>query len=398
MKYDFAIIGGGIVGLSTAWQLLQKRPGSRIVLLEKERVQARHQTGRNSGVIHSGVYYATGSLKAEFCRQGAAATVEFCTARNIPFRKCGKLLVATDELERSRMELLYARALDNGVDVRVIDRNELAALEPNITGLGAIHVPETGVVDYSQVCRAMVSTLRDLGGEVRLSAEVVSLSEDANQVRIGLQDDSVIQARYLIACAGLQADRVVRLLGIEASFRIVPFRGEYFSLPRPMDDIVRHLIYPIPDPSLPFLGVHLTKMIDGSVTVGPNAVLGWKREGYSAVNFDWRDTIDMLRFPGFWRLMRAHSATGWREWVDSVWRRGYLKRVRRYCPSVELRDLRPHPVGIRAQAVRRDGSMIEDFHFEQSPRSFHVCNAPSPAATSAIPIGRYIVERVCQVN
>ena len=391
--YDCVVVGGGIVGASTAWQLLQRHPDRSILLLEKEPALARHQTARNSGVIHAGVYYAPGSLKARFCREGLEATVAFCRDNAIAFEQCGKLLVATDSRESERMIALYRRCLENGIDVELLDAGELRRREPRITGTGAIFVSSTGIVDYAEVAAAMVRRFRALGGEVRLATELRALRETPDAISLETTAGSV-SARFLVACAGLMADRVARMAGIAIDFRIIPYRGEYYRLPASKSDIVRHLVYPIPDPELPFLGVHLTRMIDGSVTVGPNAVQGWKREGYGRFNFSPLDTSEMFGFPGFWRALSAHFLTGLGEMRDSLWKRGYLKRVRKYCPELGLEDLRPHPAGVRAQAVLRDGSQVHDFLFAESARSLHVCNAPSPAATSAIPIGSYICDKL----
>ncbi|MCP5093636.1 MAG: L-2-hydroxyglutarate oxidase, partial [Gammaproteobacteria bacterium] len=381
--YDYVIIGGGIVGVSTAWQLKQRHPDSAILLLEKESQFAAHQTGHNSGVIHAGVYYAPGSLKATFCKAGLAATIQFCKDYDIPYKQCGKLLVATNEIELERMHALFERSMENGLDVELIDAKELRRREPNIEGIGAIFVRSTGIVDYRQICDRMAELFQELGGEVRLNACVTNLEEDTDSVVVSTDDGETIHTRYLVTCAGLMADRVTEMLDIDIDFQIVPYRGEYFRLPAAKNDIVKHLIYPIPDPDLPFLGVHLTRMIDGSVIVGPNAVQGWKREGYGMINIDPHDVVDMLRFPGFWKVALKNLHTGIAETWDSVWKPGYLKRVQKYCPSIRLSDLKPYPAGVRAQAILRDGTLVHDFLFAESPRSLHVCNAPSPAATSA---------------
>ncbi len=392
--YDHIIIRGAIIGLSTSWQLKSRHPQSKVLVLEKESSVARHQTGHNSGVMHAGIYYEPDSLKAEFCRAGLAATIQFCDENDILYEQCGKLLVATNELEHRRMLELYKRAKQYGLDVTLLDASELNSRDPNIVGTGAIYVKETGIVDYTRVCSKMGELFQNLGGEIRLGCEATALSESADRVEIKLKDGTFIASGYLIACAGLMADRVARMLNIDTDFRIVPFRGEYYRLPAARNNIVNHLIYPIPDPDLPFLGVHLTRMIDGFVTVGPNAVLGWKREGYSRINVNPRDTVDMLSFPGFWRVLRGNIGTGIREFRNSVWKRGYLKLVQKYCPSLQLSDLRPYPAGIRAQSVLKDGTLVHDFLFAETRRSLHVCNAPSPAATSAIPIGSHLCGKI----
>lgn len=397
MVYDVCIIGGGIIGLSTAWQLKQRYPKRRIVLLEKENDVALHQTGHNSGVIHAGVYYAPGSLKAKFCKQGVKATIEFCQTHNIPYQQCGKLIVATDELELERMNALFERCQQNEIQSQLLTETELKRREPSIQGVGAIWSPTTGIVDYKQVCQAMASEFKRLGGEIRFGTEVQGLHESDQHITIKTNNES-IDSGYLVSCAGLQSDRITKMLGIDIDFQIIPYRGEYYRLPKHLNRIVNHLIYPVPDPELPFLGVHLTRMIDGSVTVGPNAVQGFKREGYGKVNFSLKDTAQMLSFPGFWKVTKANLKTGLHEYWNSVMKAGYLKQVQKYCPSLALPDLQAYPAGIRAQAVMKDGSLVHDFLFKETKRSLHVCNAPSPAATSAIPIGEYILSKLPELS
>ncbi len=393
--YDFIIIGGGIVGLSTAWQLQQRFPDKRIILLEKESAPACHQTGRNSGVIHAGVYYAPGSRKAEFCRAGLAATMKFCRDHGIPFRQPGKLLVATDQQEYQRMLDLQHRCGENEIAVERLNRAELEALEPNITGVGALLVPDTGIVDYRQIAEAMAAEFERLGGAIEYYSSVEALAEKPAEILVTASNASY-RGRFMVSCAGLQADRLATMMGLARDFLIVPFRGEYYRLPEAKAGLVKHLIYPIPDPAMPFLGVHLTPMIDGSITVGPNALLGWKREGYDRLNFNLADTARMLGFPGFWQVARLNMRAGLGEMRDAWLKTGYLRRVQKYCPQLSIDDLLPHPVGIRAQAVMRDGSLVDDFLFTESKRSLHVCNAPSPAATSAIPIGRYLCDKLAE--
>ncbi|MGR5296677.1 L-2-hydroxyglutarate oxidase [Vibrio mediterranei] len=397
--YDFIVVGGGIVGVSTAWQLKQRYPDSSVLVVEKESHVAQHQTGHNSGVVHAGVYYQPGSLKADFCKRGLKATIEFCHQHQIPVENCGKLLVATSELEMQRMQSLYQRCLQNGIEVELIDQKQLAALEPNISGLGAIRVTETSIVDYRKVTEVMAQQFSLLGGVVRLSTSVKAMQEYDDHVTLTCLHNGVLstlKCRQLVVCAGLMADRMATMIGIKIDFQIIPYRGEYYRLADKHRDVVNHLIYPIPDPELPFLGVHLTKMIDGSITVGPNAVQGWKREGYGSLNIDWRDCWQMLTFSGYWKVTLQHLRAGLFEFKNSIWKPGYLELVHKYCPSIALGDLKPYPAGIRAQAVKADGSLVHDFLFAQTSRSLHVCNAPSPAATSAIPIGEYICDKVAQ--
>jgi len=393
MRYDYLIIGGGILGLATAWQLQQQRPNAAILLLEQEAQFAGHQTGRNSGVIHAGIYYRPGSLKARFCKAGVAATLAFCRRYQIPFEQCGKLLVATNPTELRRMEALLQRCRANRIEATPLSAAQLKEREPHISGLGAIAVSTTGIVNYRQVSKAMAQAFQELGGQAYLQHRVISIHEAPDEIRVTTNQGEFC-ARQLVACAGLQADRLVRLQGLPLSFQIIPFRGEYYQLPESLNGLVRHLIYPIPDPNLPFLGVHLTRMIDGSITVGPNALLGWKREGYDTLNFSLGDSLEMLRFPGFWRNLANNLKPGLIELKNAWFKSGYLKEVQKYCPQLQLDDLQPYPTGVRAQAVRPDGSMVQDFLFSESSRSLHVCNAPSPAATSAIPIAQYLCEKL----
>ncbi|MFE1594667.1 L-2-hydroxyglutarate oxidase [Nocardia sp. NPDC058705] len=391
--YDFCVIGGGIVGVATAHRLLTQHPGAGLVLIEKEATLGAHQTGHNSGVIHSGIYYPPDSLKARLCRAGAQWTKEFAAAHDIPFRECGKLLVATDSAEHERMLALYERSIANGVEVEAIDAAELKRREPRITGVGALFVPATGIIDYTLVTAELAAQIRSMGGEILLDTPVDAITENVSAVTVSGPRVSVT-ADTLIVCAGLQADRMARKAGIDTDFRIVPFRGEYYRLPAERSDLVRTLIYPVPDPALPFLGVHLSPTIDGELTVGPNAVLGLAREGYRKGSVNRRDAIDVLSFAGVRRVARDHLATGIRELRNSVFKRGYLAECRKYCPELTTADLLGHRAGIRAQAVLRDGTLVHDFLIERTPRSIHVLNAPSPAATSAMPIAQYLVEQL----
>lgn len=389
MRYDICIIGGGIVGLATALKLLEREPGARLVVLEKEDRVACHQTGHNSGVIHAGVYYAPGSLKARLCRAGCDATKAFAEAHGVPWRLTGKMIVATDDDEALRLDALELRARQNALAVERLDARALRQREPNIAGVGALFVPETGIINYQAMCARMADLLRAQGAEIRLSTPVTSLRETDSAVFIQTPSGQVVADR-LVVCGGLQSDRLARMAGLDPDFRIVPFRGEYYRLPTGLNGIVNHLIYPVPDPDLPFLGVHLTLMIDGSVTVGPNAVLGLAREGYAKAALSPRDMADYLGFAGFWKVMGRNLRSGAAEMRDSLWKPGYLRLCRKYAPGLRLADLRPCPAGIRAQAVLRDGTLVHDFIFRETGRALFVCNAPSPAATSALPIGAMI--------
>jgi len=396
MTYDFCVIGGGIVGLATAIGLAHARPGASILILEKEGSLGQHQTGHNSGVIHAGIYYPPGSLKAEFCRRGARKTKDFCNEHGVPFEVCGKLLVATNELERKRMNALVERAKQNRIKVECLDGAELTHREPNIVGVGGLFLEETGIVNYRRMCEAMGEIVRKTGSTIELNIRVTGIRETATEVVVsgGTQEWKTLR---LIACAGLQSDRLAKLAGIKIDHQIVPFRGEYYRLPAAKNDIVHHLIYPVPDPDLPFLGVHLTRMIDGTVTVGPNAVLGFAREGYPKFSFNLRDVVEYTGFPGFWKTMKANLRSGMAEMRNSIFKARYLEECRKYCPSLILDDLLPYESGIRAQAVLRNGTLVHDFLFAETKRMLHVCNAPSPAATSAIPIGEMIASKVVEM-
>jgi (S)-2-hydroxyglutarate dehydrogenase len=394
MRYDFCVVGGGIVGLATAREILRRRPGASLVLLEKETELAAHQTGHNSGVIHAGVYYEPGSLKARLCRAGNRETKQFCTEHDIPIENCGKLIVATTPIEVQRLGDLKKRSELNEIAVHEVAGAELSTLEPHITGLAALLVPSTGIVDYRRVSRAIAEDIEKQGGEVRLGSCISSIAEGGAEVEVESSHGEVTRTGRLIACGGLQADRLAQSAGLDVRLRIIPFRGEYFQLPPDRSQIVRHLIYPVPDPELPFLGVHLTRTISGRVTVGPNAVLGFAREGYPHFSFNLRDTADTVTFPGFWGVLRKHWRSAIGELGGSLLRSRYLQQCRKYCPELTLQDLLPYPAGIRAQAVLGDGTLVHDFMFADTPRTVHVLNAPSPAATAALPIARVIAARV----
>jgi L-2-hydroxyglutarate oxidase len=391
--YEYCIIGGGIVGLAVAMALQEKTPGATLILLEKEPNIARHQTGHNSGVIHAGIYYAPGSLKATLCREGAKATKRFCAENGIPFETCGKLLVATNDTEMRRMDGLEERARQNAIEYSRLSKSRLRSDEPDIAGLGALLVHSTGIVDYTAVCRAMVMRVEANGGEIRRGVEVSAIHENEDGVLVEGTSDR-IKARRLVACAGLQSDRIASMAGLQIDHRIVPFRGEYYVLSPSKARVTQRLIYPIPDPDLPFLGIHLTRTIDGGMTVGPNAVLGFAREGYAKGSFALADVADMMAFTGFWKMAMRNWRSAMTEFANSASKARYLKECQKYCPSLTINDLTAPQAGIRAQAVMSDGSLVHDFLFKQTERMLHVCNAPSPAATSAIPIGRMIVDRL----
>lgn len=390
--YDFCVVGGGIVGVATAWNILRRNPAASLLPVEKESGFGEHQTGHSSGVIHAGIYYEPRSLKAELCRRGAVWTKAFAAEHGIPFRECGKLLVATNQTELARMEGLVERAAKNGLDAERLGTAGLRDREPLISGIAALFIKESAIVDYRLVTQALVRAVHEAGGEVATRAEVVEISERADAVTLSTRDRTW-RCRTLVACAGLQADRVARLAGLETDFQIVPFRGEYYRLPEAKADLVQHLIYPVPDPALPFLGVHLSPTIGGDLTVGPSAVLALGRERYSTFGFSARDVAEMLRFRGLRKVATANLATGAREMRNAVWKRGYLRECQKYCPSLELSDLQGKHSGVRAQAVMNDGTFVHDFLLRTTSRMVHVVNAPSPAATSALPIGEMIAKR-----
>lgn len=390
--YDLAIIGGGIVGIATGLEMSRRYPGMAIVVLEKEAELAQHQTGRNSGVIHAGVYYAPGSLKARFCKEGVDETIRFCRFNGLPVDQCGKLLVATNADELPRMRALEERCIANGLTIERLDASELKRREPRIEGVGALFTPTTGIVDYGLVARTMAAHLAERGGEIRRGFEVDAIRETPSGVEINSKEET-LTAGNSIVCAGIMADRMAKLCGMDVDFQMVPFRGEYFRLGSDKDDIVNHLIYPIPDPELPFLGVHLTRMIGGYVTVGPNAVLALGRNSYGKTDVNLSDLAEMIGFSGFRKVIRNNLRSGVSELWNSLNKRAYLKLCQRYCPELTLADLTPYRPGIRAQAVMADGSLVHDFLMRETARTIHVCNAPSPAATSAIPISRYIADR-----
>ena len=393
--FDFAIVGGGIVGLSTARALLERHPNAGVLVLEKEEGWARHQTGHNSGVIHSGVYYKPGSLKARFSRDGVAALLEFCREQRIAYEICGKVIVATDPDELPRLDDLYERGLKNGLKVEKIGPDELEELEPHAAGLAALKVPETGIVDFTQVAEAFAAVVAEEGGVLRTSTEVEDVSETEDEVEIST-NRGTFRARSLVNCAGLHSDRVALLCGVEAGVKIVPFRGEYYELKPEKRHLVKNIVYPLPDPSFPFLNVHLTRTVEGGVEAGPNAVLGLAREGYRKTDINIKDSFEALTYPGLWRLARTYWRTGIGELVRSFSRKVFTRSLKKLIPEVEEEDLAPIEAGVRAQALAKDGELVDDFLIVDGKRSVHVLNAPSPAATAAIPIGKTIAERITE--
>jgi L-2-hydroxyglutarate oxidase len=388
------IVGGGIVGLATALKLLRRQPAARVTLLEKEPEVGRHQSTHNSGVLHCGLYYKPGSLKARLAVAGIREMVAFCRAHGIPHEICGKLVVATHESELPRLDELLRRGAANGLTgLRRLDRTELRRIEPHAAGIAAAHVPEEGIVDYRAVCDALAAEIQRLGGVIRTGAAVTRLARvGAEWVAGTSQGESIGQ--WLINTAGLHCDRVSQLSGEKREVRIVPFRGEYYRLAPDAQRLCRHLIYPVPDPAFPFLGVHFTRLIEGGVEAGPNAVLAFAREGYRLRDINPRDLADALLFPGLWRFLRRYPSMAFGELAQSLSRERFCRALQRLVPEVRPDDLAPGGAGVRAQAMTPQGDLVQDFHVVQREHALHVLNAPSPAATASLAIGEYIAAMV----
>jgi (S)-2-hydroxyglutarate dehydrogenase len=392
-QIDVVLIGGGIVGLATALALLDARPGTSLVVLEKEPELAAHQTGRNSGVIHSGLYYKPGSLKARTCLRGRTLLERFCTEHGVPFERCGKVVVATRPEQAAQLEELERRGRANGLSgVRRISTGELREIEPQAAGVAALFVPETGIVDYRAVAGAYAREIVRRGGELRKGARATGVERSPGRVVVESTAGD-FDARVLVACAGLGSDRVARMAGMEIDVAIIPFRGEYWMLAPERAHLVRNLVYPVPDPAFPFLGVHFTRRIGGGVEAGPNAVLALAREGYSKTSFDPRDALEIARWPGFWKMARRHWRAGMAEQWRSISRAAFARACAALVPAVTEDDLAPGGTGVRAQAVTRDGALVDDFAIAEAERMVHVLNAPSPAATASLAIGEEIAQR-----
>ena len=390
--YDVAIVGGGIIGLSVGWAITQRYPRARILVLEKESRWGHHQTGSNSGEIHSGIYYPPGSLKATYCRDGNAALVKFCRAYDIPHDVCGKVVVATHRKELPQLEELHLRATRNGVPVKKLCSAELRALEPHCAGVAALHVPSTGIVNYRHVAGKFAELIQQGNGDLQLGAEVKQIQV----LPFGLQIDCAsisYQSRFLINCAGLHCDRIAKLMGVHTGMRIVPIKGEYYHLTPEKRHLVKTLIYALPNPRYPFLGAHFNKLINGEVRAGPNAVLTLKREGY-ARNFDLHDSTELLGSRAFWMFAACNWVEGGKELLRSCSKTLFVRHLQKLVPDISSEDLVAGQPGVRAQALMDDGRLMDDFLLLRGPRSIHVCNAPSPAATASIPIGHAIVDRL----
>jgi (S)-2-hydroxyglutarate dehydrogenase len=393
MQADVAVIGGGIVGLATAYQLTQRFPSRRVIVLEKEATVAAHQSGRNSGVLHSGIYYKPGSLKAANCRAGKQAMEAFCAAEAIPFEICGKVIVAVSDSERPALDRLYERGRANGVQCAMIDPPRLRELEPHAAGVRAIHVTETGIVDFRQVCERLAQRVRDREGQLLTNTRVTGMTQEPGSVVIHSTAGD-IAAKLVVTCAGLQCDRVTGMSGQTLSAKIVPFRGEYYALKPAAQHLCRNLIYPVPDSTFPFLGVHFTRTIHGGVECGPNAVLAFAREGYRRTDVNFTDLVETVTYPGFLNLAFRH----WRMGMVELWRsfnkRAFVRALQRLVPAIQAEDLEAIPAGVRAQLVARDGSLVDDIVIRENNRVLNVGNTPSPAATASLNISQLIVERV----
>jgi len=396
VKSDVCIAGGGIVGLSTAYRLAKKYPDKNIVVLEKESRVAVHQTGHNSGVLHSGIYYKPNSLKAINCRQGKKAMERFCEKEGIDHDICGKVIVAIEEDEVGRMENIQARGEANGVKCELISKERLAELEPHAAGVSAIHVPEAGIVNYRQVCERLAQIVAEQEGNQILYETEVTKIREVSQSLIVETTKGEFETSFMVNCCGLHSDRVTALGGEPAPAKIIPFKGEYYELEPAAKRLCRNLIYPVPDPQFPFLGVHFTRMINGDVECGPNAVLAFGREAYGKLDFNLRDLFDSLSYPGFIRMACKHWKMGLGEMWRSYNKKAFVKALQRLVPEICVADLIPAPAGIRAQAVTPDGGLADDFLIEDSNRIVNVCNAPSPAATASLNIGKTVVERLAE--
>ena len=394
MKWDFVVVGGGIVGQGTALRILEAKPGAKLLLLEKEAGLGRHQTGHNSGVLHAGLYYKPGSLKAKLAVEGLRQMVDFCQRHRVPHEQCGKIVVATEPEELPRLDKLFERGMANGLkDLRKLGPEQIREIEPHATGLAAIHVPEEGIVDYGAVVAALAKEIQAKGGEIRMG-EMVKRCESSKGIWRIETSTSNWEAKQVVACAGLYSDRVVSQSGMKPSAKIMPFRGEYYVIRKERQSLVRNLIYPVPDPQFPFLGVHFTRMMAGGVEAGPNAVLALAREGYTWGDINLRDLAESISFPGLWKFMLKYPSICSYEIWRSINRKEFCRSLKKLVPEIREDDLEPGSAGVRAQAMSSDGALVEDFSFVEGPGILHVVNAPSPAATASLAIGEEIVRRL----
>jgi L-2-hydroxyglutarate oxidase len=396
VQYDVVVVGGGIVGLATALQLKKMLPHVRLVVLEKEKEVAQHQTGNNSGVIHSGLYYKPGSLKATNCIRGYHLLIEFCREQGIPFELCGKIVVATDEAQRPLLQNLFVRGQQNGLqNLTKLSREELKEREPHVSGLEGILVPQTGIVDYRQVAQAYAREIQRTGGDIQLGEQVLDIQKGANEIVVATQTRSY-SAKLVINCAGLYSDRVARLTMPQLNVKIIPFRGEYYKLKKEKEYLVKNLIYPVPDPNFPFLGVHFTRMAKGGVEAGPNAVLAFRREGYKKTDIHLGELAESLTWPGFQKVAAKYWRTGLGEMYRSFSKAAFTKALQQLIPDIREEDLEDGGAGVRAQACDRNGGLVDDFLILEDKQVINVCNAPSPAATSSLAIGETVAKLATQ--
>ncbi len=394
--HDLIIVGGGIVGMAIALRILERRPDTRLLLLEKEQQLAMHQSGHNSGVIHSGLYYKPGSLKARNCIDGYRQLLDFCEREAIPHEVCGKIVVATREEELPRLEDLHQRGVANGlIGLRMLSPEEIREIEPHCAGIRGLHVPQTGIVDYRTVAMKYAEKVLQMGGDIRCGHRVTQIRRNANGVEV-VANGKGFASRQLVTCAGLQSDRLARFTNPDLDLRIIPFRGEYYKLTPSAQGLVRHLIYPVPDPAFPFLGVHFTRMIGGGIECGPNAVLAFAREGYRKTDISLRDMLETLAWPGFRKVATKYWRAGLGEFHRSFSKTAFVHALQRLVPDIRMEDMEPGGSGVRAQACSREGSLVDDFFILEDGPVVHVCNAPSPAATSSLAIGGNIAQRVVQ--
>ena len=395
-RADILIIGGGIIGLATAYHLKQIEPKKSIVLLEKEDVIAAHQTGNNSGVIHSGIYYKPGSLKAINCRKGKLALEKFCKEHGVNYESCGKVIVATSKEEIPAMNKIYDRGKENGVSCKIINDKELKDLEPHAAGISAIHVPEAGIINYKNFCSVLAENIQSSGGKILLGEKVNFITPSRDKVNVQTEKGLEFEAGKVINCAGLYSDLIADKAGAKSDMKIIPFRGEYYELTDSAKGLVKNLIYPVPDPNFPFLGVHFTRMIDGGVECGPNAVLAFAREGYGKLKINPNELLESLCYPGFIKLASKY----WKNGLGEIWRslskQAFVKALSVLVPEIKSQDLKKAPAGVRAQAVNANGSMVDDFYFSRNGNVLNVCNAPSPAATASLNIANIISEKISE--
>jgi (S)-2-hydroxyglutarate dehydrogenase len=394
MTTEFLIIGGGIVGLAVAYEIQRTITASVVTVVEKETDVALHQSGRNSGVIHSGVYYKPGSLKATNCIHGRNMLVEFCKEHDLDFDITGKIIVATRQSEIAQLDMIIQRGIANGVPLKQLSSEEVKEIEPHVSCLRGIQVESTGITDYAKVARKLAQLIISNGGQVKRSFNVTKIQSSSSVHTAISNNDDAISARYIVNCAGLASDRIARFMGIDPGLRIIPFKGEYYVLNKDKAYLCNSLIYPVPDPNFPFLGVHLTRMIDGAVECGPNAVLAFAREGYKKNAFSYHDTAETLCYSGFQKLAARYWMTGLSEMYRSISKRAFTKAIQVLVPEISVNDLTPAPAGIRAQAVLANGLLVDDFFIKESERAIHVLNAPSPAATSCLSIAKYVVKKM----